>query len=158
MHKGSADLHRRAEVSKAANERYLDALASVENTTSVGELTARRCRPALYQGRRVRALNPYAPGDAALFAATDRGKLTVNGFRNRDLRALLFSRASPSKSERKRQAAAVSRKALLLRAHHLTREVRHTHRDHLTQAGRDVVAALITERNARTQELTNLAI
>ena len=38
MRKGVADLHRRAEVSQAANDRYLQALASVDDTTSLGEL------------------------------------------------------------------------------------------------------------------------
>ena len=157
MRKGVADLHRRAAVSQAANNRYLDALASVDDATSLGELTTRLCRPARYRGRRVRALNPHAPGDAALFAAISRGEFALNGFRNRDLRALLFSKAAPSKSARKRQAAAVSRKLLLLRAHHLIRKVPHTHRYHLTDAGRVVVTALITARNASTQELTKLA-
>ena len=157
MRKGVADLHRRAEVSQAANNRYLDAIASVENTTSLGELTAQLCRPARHQGRRVRALNPHAPDDAALLAAISRGEFTLNGFRNRDLRALLLNKAPRSKSEHKRQAAAVSRKLLLLRAHHLIRKVPHTHRYHLTDAGRVVVTALITARNASTQELTKLA-
>lgn len=157
MRKGVADLHRRAEVSQAANERYLDALASVENTTSLGEQTTRLCRPARYQGRRVRALNPHAAGDAALLAAISRGEFTLNGFRNRDLRALLFSKALPSKSGRKRQAAAVSRQLVLLRAHHLIRKVPHTHRYHLTRAGREVVTALITARNTSTKDLTKLA-
>jgi len=157
MRKGVADLHRRAEVSQAANNRYLDALASVENTTSLGELTARLCRPTKYKGRRVRALNPQAPDEAALIATISRGEFTLNGFRNRDLRALLFDKASASKSERKRQAAAVSRKLLLLRAHHLIRKVPHTHRYHLTPAGREIVTALITAHNASTQQLTKLA-
>jgi hypothetical protein len=43
----------------------------------------------------------------------------INGLRNRDIRALLFRKASPSKAERQRQAAAVSRKLCLLPAHHL---------------------------------------
>ena len=30
---------------RPANDRYLQALASVDNTTSLGELTARLCRP-----------------------------------------------------------------------------------------------------------------
>ena len=34
--RGCADLHRRAEVSQAANDRYLQALASVEDTTVTG--------------------------------------------------------------------------------------------------------------------------
>jgi hypothetical protein len=157
MRKGVADLHRRAEVSQAANDRYLQALASVEDTTSLGELAARLCRPVRHNGRRVRALNPHAPADAALLTAISRGEFTLNGFRNRDLRALLFNQAPAAKSDRHRQAAAVSRKLLLLRAHHLIRKVPRTHRYHLTKAGRIAVTALIAARNANTQELTRLA-
>jgi hypothetical protein len=58
MRKGIADLHRRAQVSQAANERYLRAIASVGNTVSLGELTARLCQPATRNGRRMRPLNP----------------------------------------------------------------------------------------------------
>ncbi|HIJ85198.1 MAG TPA: hypothetical protein HPQ00_13480 [Magnetococcales bacterium] len=61
--------HRRAEVSQAANNRYFHALASVENTTSVGELADGLCRPSTWKGKRVRAINPYAPGDASTCSA-----------------------------------------------------------------------------------------
>jgi hypothetical protein len=90
MRKGIADLHRRAEVSHAANERYLEALASVDDTQTLGELTARLCRPVVRNGRRARPLNPYAPADAKLLAAITRGEFALNGFRNRDLRPILF--------------------------------------------------------------------
>ena len=157
MRKGIADLHRRAEVSDAANNRYLQALASVDDITSLGELTARLCRPTKRNGRRVRALNPHAPTDAALIEAIGRGEFNINGFRNRDLRRLLFSDAPVSKAEQKRRAAAVCRKLALLRAHHLIRKVAHTHRYQLTNAGRIAVTALNTARRASTQELTKLA-
>jgi hypothetical protein len=157
MRKGVADLHRRAEVSQAANNRYLDALASVEDTTSLGELTARICRPAKYKGRRMRALNPHAPADVALLTAISPGEIVLNGLRNRDLRQALFTDAPTAKAEQKRQAAAVSRKLRLLRAHHLIRKVPRTHRYHLTKAGRTIVTALIAARNANTQQLTKLA-
>lgn len=157
MRKGVADLHRRAEVSQAANHRYLQALASVEDTTSLGELAARLCRPVRYQRRRVRAINPYAPDDGALLAAISRGEFTLNGLRNRDIRVLLFPKPARSQAEQKRQAAAISRKLHLLRAHRLIRKVPHTHRYLLTKAGRIAVTALITARNACTLELTKLA-
>jgi hypothetical protein len=157
MRKGVADLHRRAEVSQAANDRYLQALASVEDTTSLGELAARLCRPVRYQGRRVRALNPHAPEDSALLGAISRGEFTLNGLRNRDIRALLFPKPARSKAEQKRQAAVISRKLHLLRAHRLIRKVPHTHRYLLTNAGRIAVTALITACNASTQELTKMA-
>jgi len=157
MRKGVADLPRRAAVSQAANDRYLAALASVENATSLGALTARICRPAKYDGRRVRPLNPHAPADVALLTAISAGETVLNGLRNRDLRQALFGTDPASKAEHKRQAAAVSRKLRLLRAHHLIRKVPRTHRYHLTKAGRIIVTALIAARNANTQELTKLA-
>jgi hypothetical protein len=157
MRKGIADLHRRTEVSQAANVRYLKAMASVDDTTSLGELTARLCRPANHNGHRVRAMNPGAPGDAALLEAVSRGEFTLNGFRNRDLRGLLFPAGAASETEQRRQAAAVSRKLVLLRAHHLIRKVGRTHRYHLTDKGRIAVTALITAHNASTETLTKLA-
>lgn len=157
MRKGVADLPRRAEVSQAANDRYLQALASVEDTTSLGELAARLCRPVRYQGRRVRAINPHASGDAALLQAISRGEFTLNGLRNRDIRALLFPKPARNQAEEKKQAAAISRKLRLLRAHRLIRKVPYTHRYHLTKAGRIAVTALLAARNANTQQLSKLA-
>lgn len=157
MRKGVADLHRRAQVSQAANDRYLRAIASGEDTASLGELAARLCQPTTRNGRRVRSLNPYAPADAALLEAISRGEFNVNGFRNRDLRALLFPDATASSRDHRRQAAAVSRKLPLPRAHRLIRKVPHTHRYHLTAAGRVAVTALIAARNASTETLTKLA-
>jgi hypothetical protein len=157
MRKGIADLHRRAEVSQAANDRYVQALASVQDTASVGQLAARLCRPVRRNGRRVRALNPYAPADADLLQAVSRGEFTLNGFRNRDLRRLLFGEQPTSQREQRRQAAAVTRKLVLLRAHHLIRRVPGTHRYHLTEQGRTIVTALITARNTSTDMLTKLA-
>jgi hypothetical protein len=62
LRKGVADLHRRAQVSEAANQRYLEALSCVQDTASLGSLTDKLCRPATWKGKRVRALNPYGPG------------------------------------------------------------------------------------------------
>jgi hypothetical protein len=156
MRKGVADLHRRAAVSQAANERYLEAMAAVDEATPLGVLTRRLCRPVRHKGRRVRALNPHAPGDAALLGAISRGEFTLHGFRNRDLRDLLFP-AAGSKAVRQRQAAAVSRQLALLRAHGLIRKVPHTHRYLLTSKGRVAVTALLSAQQASTQELMKCA-
>lgn len=77
--------------------------------------------------------------------------------RNRDIRALLFPKPARNQAEQKKQAAAISRKLRLLRAHRLIRKVSHTYRYHLTKAGRVAVTALIAARNASTQKLTKLA-
>jgi hypothetical protein len=69
MRKGVADMTRRTEVSQAVNDRYLDALASCEDTAPLGELTADVCRPVTWNGRRARALHPWSPDDLALLRA-----------------------------------------------------------------------------------------
>ena len=89
--------------------------------------------------------------------AISRAEFTLNGLRNRDIRAVLFPKPARSQTEQKRQAAVISRKLHLLRAHRLIRKVPHTHRYHLTKAGRIAVTALIAAANANTQELTKLA-
>jgi hypothetical protein len=49
---GVADVHRRAEVSQAANERYLGALSAVPDRTPLRQLAEPLCRPAVEPVRR----------------------------------------------------------------------------------------------------------
>jgi hypothetical protein len=91
LRKGVADIHRRAELGQKINERYAAALATVEDKTPLGELTQDLVRPTTWKGRSVRALNPLAPADLEVLEAINRGEFMLNGFRNRDLRALLFA-------------------------------------------------------------------
>jgi hypothetical protein len=95
MRKGVADLHRRAEVSAQANERLLDALASVDDSRKVEELTASIQQPTAWNDRRVRAMHPWGD-DKQLLTAVNHGEFLINGFRNRDLQSLLYS--SPAAS------------------------------------------------------------
>ena len=88
LRKGVADIHRRAAISQAANERYVEALASVDESRSLAELAAAVCQAVVWQGQRCRALNPLAAADGQLLEAVNRGEFAINGFRNRDLRAL----------------------------------------------------------------------
>jgi hypothetical protein len=156
LRKGVADMHRRCEVCQAANERYLEALAAVEQTTPLGELAERVTRRVTWQGRPVRGLNPLARQDGALLAAVSRGEFTINGFRNRDLRAILY-RASSSPTERRRQAGKITRQLRMLRAHGLIKKVPKTHRYVLTDQGRTTIVALLTAQKADTKTLNQLA-
>ena len=155
LRRSVADLHRRAEVSKAGTERHLAALASVHVREPLATTAAKSCRPAKRKGRRYRGLQPFGQ-DAKLLAAINRGEYALNGFRNRDLRARLFTPASELK-QRRRQTAAVTRKLQLLRAHGLIRRVPKTHRYQLTERGRAILTALQAALQASTEELTRLA-
>ncbi len=156
LRRSVADTHRRAAVCQAANERYLQSLAAAETPTPLGELTAELCQPVRWNRQRVRALNPLAPGDAALLETISRGEFLVNGFRNRDLRAHLCAPAADAPAAR-RQSSAVTRKLRLLRAHALIRKVPRTHRYLLTEQGQRCVTAVLAARAADTAKLTQAA-
>ena len=76
LRRGVADLYRRAEVSRKAVERYLDALASVDQDTTLDEVLRRLGEPRYWHGRRVRALHPFAPDDRQLIQTISRGEFT----------------------------------------------------------------------------------
>jgi hypothetical protein len=153
LRKGVADLPRRAQISQAANERYLDGLAALEEPTPLGQLAGNVCRPVRWRQQRVRALNPFAEADARLLEAVNRGEFAINGFRNRDLRPLLFGAKLVPLAQRKRQSGAVTRQLRLLRAHGLIHKVAHTHRYTLSDKGRLVITALLAARQADAARL-----
>lgn len=156
LRKGVADLHRRAQLSQACNERYLAALAQVETTQSLEEVVQPICRPVRFDGRRARALNPLG-GDSELLSVLGRGEYAINGFRNRDLQEHLYGAPARDCTEQKRRSSKVTRQLRLLRAHGLIRKVPKTHRYQLTETGRGIVAAVSAAKQASTKKLIDLA-
>ncbi len=155
MRKGIADLHRRAEVSQKANERLLNALAKVDDTTSVEELTGDIQKHTTWQGRRVRALRPWGE-DQALCQAILHGEFLINGFRNRDLQGLLYDQEAESPKEKRSRSAAISRKLRMLRAHGLIQKVPRTHRYHVTAKGQAILLAVLTTARSSVHQLNQL--
>jgi len=158
MRKGVADLQRRAEVSQAANARYLDALASVEDGATLEERVRPITQPTTWKGKRVRALRPLATEDLALLEIVSRGEFTVNGLRNRDVRQAQFGAdADASPEEVRRRAGRVTRQLRILRAHGLIQKVSHTHRYQVTARGREIITAVLTARHASVAQLAEAA-
>jgi hypothetical protein len=148
LRKGIADLHRRAEICQKANERYLDALAAVDSSTTLQELLADIQRPVIQHEKRSRALQPFSEPDVSLLEALSRGDFLLHGVRNRDLQKLLYPRPTADRKESRRRSAAISRKLRLLRAHRLIRKVPTTHRYHVTELGRQILPAVLAARKA----------
>ena len=63
LRRGIADLYRRAQLSHKAAARYLDAFATVDDTTTLDQLLQRLEQPRQWRGRRVRALRPLADNE-----------------------------------------------------------------------------------------------
>ncbi|OYV47144.1 MAG: hypothetical protein B7X06_03215 [Verrucomicrobia bacterium 21-51-4] len=146
MRKGVADVRRRAQVSQATNERYLEALATMDTSVTVEELLGPLSRRIARQGRRYRGLHVMESKDGELLAAVARGEFTINGFRNVDIRELLFGRDPKDKKVRQRRSGQVGRGLALLRAHGLIKRVSRTQRWLLTEKGRQA-ATLVSNAN-----------
>jgi hypothetical protein len=163
MQRGVADTHRRAEVSQAANERYLESLAAVAATTTVAEVAQRWTERVVEPGvqgksqRKMRALNPLSIRDADLLTAVADPKWVVNGLRNRDLAAALFGDPPTDALERKQRSAKTGRLIRLLRAHGILKKVPTTHRYQVCEKSRDGLLAILLARSANTEKLTTLA-
>jgi hypothetical protein len=140
MRKGIADIRRRVALSRAANGRYLEALAVVGLETPSYRLLDRVNHPVQKARRRFRALRPISPDDASLFQAILHGQHSLQGFRNRDLRQLVGD------SDPKKASARVSRLLALLRAHKLIYKVCKTNYYRITRKGHQVMATALKFR------------
>ena len=156
LRRGLADFNRRAEVSRAATERHLTALAAVHVQSSLAQEASRVCQAVRRDGQRYRALNVLGESDAELLAIVNRGEFAINGFRNRDVRARLYP-PTQDKRQQRREMSAMGRKLRLLRAHGLIAKVPKTHRYVVTDKGRRIITALLAARQASTEKLTALA-
>jgi len=157
LRKGVCDMYRRGQVCRAANKRYLEALASVTGSSSLLEEAAQVCSPVTRNGKRYRGLNALAQKDHALLLALSRGEFALTGIRNADLRALLYQPLTASKPETRRRSAAITRQLASLRAHGLLRKIPHTHRYQVTSKGRRIITALLAASDADVEQLTKMA-
>ena len=156
MRKGVADLHRRAQISEAANQRYLDALASIDTERLLGEVVETVCRPVHWKSQRVRPLHPWAKEDTALLEIISRGEFNINGFRNRDIRCHIYPGDYDAKTKR-RYSARITYRLRMLRAHGIIRKVPRTFRYVLTDKGRLIVTAIIQVQHIPITRITALA-
>jgi hypothetical protein len=158
MRQGVADIHGRAEVSQKINARYADSLATVEDKTPLAELTKDLGKRTTWKGRSARPINPLAEEDVRLLETVSRGEFLIAGFRNRDLRAILFHKQpATTQAEAKRQSTKVTRLLRLLRAHGLIAKIAKTHRYQMSEKGTARVSALLAARRANTKQLLQAA-
>jgi hypothetical protein len=155
MRRGTADTFRRAEVSRRSNDRYLDALAGVEESSRLQDLLEGLEQPVRWKKRRMRGLRLLGE-DAALLVAVGRGEHCLNGFRNRDVRIAVCGESGDAAKTR-RQSAAIGRKLRMLRAHGIIQKLPNTRRYRLTERGRHLIDALESAKAAPVKQLIQLA-
>ena len=134
MAKRVANLYRYAEVSRTSNQRYLNALAVVDDPAPAYRSLRRMAEPVRYRGRQVAGFNPAAESHVALFRAVLRGDHTIRGFRNGDVRkALGLSSRNPE--HRRRASAKVSRLLKRLHIHGQIAKIPRSRRWRVTKMG-----------------------
>jgi len=154
MRKGLADIARRVEVSRAANQRYLEALAVVDEPAPTKEVLDPLSRRVVKQGRAYRPLRPIEVEEAKLFQAVLRGEHLLNGFRNRDIRELIAPGLKPRSTQERAITGRITRALGLLRAHGLIRKVPRTSRYRITPKGHH---AMTTALKLRDIDVTRIA-
>lgn len=143
MNKGVANFYRYHHVARAANQRYLDALAAVELPADTGKQLERLCEPARFHQRPRRGLNPLSREEIDLFLAVLAGPHRLHGLRNRDLAQALYDSPANDPTESRRRTTRISRLLQLLRAHALIAKIPHAHRYRITSKGETLMTAAI---------------
>jgi hypothetical protein len=139
MCKGVGNLHHYQSHALASNQRYLAALAAVDDPTPSYDDLKTLTEPRRHQGRSSAGFNPAREDEARLFAAVLAGDRIAQGFRNQDVRAALYF-TSPAVASKPHQSAAVGRLLKRLHVRGLVAKVPRTRRWRVTDRGRKIMA------------------
>lgn len=123
--------------------------------TPLGEVTDKLALPVISRGHRSRGLHPLAGIDADLVGVLLKGEFLIRGFRNREVRELLFG-VTDDPVECRRRSGRVTRLLRLFADHGLIHKIAKTHRYQLTAEGRRLLPTFINARAASTQKRASL--
>ena len=153
MRKGVADMARRVEVSRAANERYLGALSVVGEPQPTRQTLDPVSARIIRQGRPYRGLHPIERKDAEVFRVVLSGESAIQGFRNKDLRERLGLGNPKDPVARRRVSGRITRQLRLLRVHGLIRKVSGTRYYRVTRKGHHTMTTALRLREIDVENL-----
>ncbi|EOS67146.1 hypothetical protein C817_05938 [Dorea sp. 5-2] len=139
MGKSISNLYRYAEVSKAANRRFLDSLQGIVPAGSIEREINEVCGKRTVRGKTVTGYNVWSKETMQLFETISDGKYLIRGFTNKDIRSILYPQSQSDKKVRGKMSRTLSK----LRAHGLIRKIPHSRKYLVTDKGRRVMGALI---------------
>ena len=139
MNKDTANLIYYQQQALACNQRYLDALAVVDDPAPAYQELRELTEPKVVAGRSMAGFNPARREDVRLFAAVLDGDHIARGFRNKDIRAALFRNDQQSSCH----SAAVGRLLKRLHVRHLVAKIPRTRRWRVTASGRHLLSQAV---------------
>ena len=151
MNKDVGSLIHYQEQALACNRRYLDALAGVDDPAPAYHKLRQLTEPKRRADRSFAGFNPARRDDLRLFTAIMDGDHIARGFRNRDIRQVLFG---PDNSDTYRRSAAVGRMLKRLHVRQLVAKIPRTRRWRMTEIGRTLLGRAIQLYSQTWTELT----
>jgi hypothetical protein len=124
-----------SELMSAANRRYIDFLAAIDDPSAGIKDLDEISRPVNDGNRTFRGFNLFHGDDLNLFLAIARGEFVISGCRNKNLRHLL-----------KRNGPQISRMLKRLNTHGLIKKIGRTYKYYLTALGLKVVTTALKLR------------
>lgn len=151
MGKSIANLYQYAEISKAANKRFLNSMQNIIPAKTIEKEINSICSRKNVKGRTYSGYNVWSEDTFLLFETISDGKYLIRGFTNREIRHSI-GRAHPDSAKVKGQ---ISRELSKLRAHGLIRKVPHSRRYLVSNKERRVMGALIETKRKIYPELAS---
>lgn len=142
MNKGVSNMSDYEHHARAANERYLDALSVVDDPSPAYEQVSELTEPKVHKGRSYKGFNPASQKDIQLFEAVMSGDHLIQGFRNADIRNLLWGKCR-DKNQRRCQANAVTRLLKRLHVRGLIAKIPRSRRWRTTPRGQKLLGTII---------------
>lgn len=131
-----------AEISKAANKRFLYSMRNVIPHKNIEKEISGICSGKTVRGRKYTGYHVWSPDTFTLFETISDGKYLICGFTNREIRQTLYRGKTPDR----RLSGKASREFSKLRAHGLIRKAPNSRRYLVSDKGCRVMGALIEAR------------
>jgi len=156
LRKGVMDIPLRAAVSQDVNNRFMDNLAALQDTTPAGDIIGETTRPVVKKRRRYRALDPIGK-DLELLQAISIPSVQIAGMTNKMLRQNVMGSSYSLRRTEKQLSAKISRHLQLLRAHGIIRKLPRQNRYQLTFKGMRLTTMLQAILAASAENLLKMA-
>ena len=139
MGKSISNLYRYAEIAKASNKRYIDALENIIPVKSTQEEIESVCARKTDKGKTYTGFNVWDADTLKILRVIADGKYLLSGITNKRLRAELY----PDESTEKKTIGRTTRLLKKLRVHKIIRKLPHSQKYFVTSKGRRIINALI---------------
>lgn len=139
MGKSLSNLYRYAQIGKECNTRLINAMEGIVPVKSVIEKIEHVTGKKKVKGKNVTGMNVWNKDVYRQLQIISDGRFLIHGFRNADLRDLLF----PEVKDPKKRSAKTSRFFRKLRDQNIIKKVPRSSRYQLTKSGRQITGGLI---------------